>query len=178
MNQIHEEHAAAMNTIATLMEILGVSDSLSISGQVAQLKGQCEALAAENAGLKSKLMFWDAEDPESPYDTPEEVAQACSLNYGDEFVVQAAAKLPNRTYRVLEDWDCDCKVALVDGAEVETPATDRFLAEVKAQGADMAGEHLKKYAQGLHDDARLVLQDGGELCHGFAQQLREAKCSK
>ncbi|HEY2455193.1 MAG TPA: hypothetical protein VGI71_21750 [Scandinavium sp.] len=103
---------------------------------LAAMMEQMSKLAAENAGIKSNLMFWDAEDPESPYDTPEEVAQTRSLNYGDEFVVQVAAKLPNRTYRVLEDWDCDCKVALVDGAEVETPATDRFIADVKAQGVN------------------------------------------
>lgn len=56
---------------------------------------------------------------------------------------------------------------------METPATDAFLAEVRAQGVESAGEYLKQYAQGLHEEARLVLQDAGELCNGFAAQLRE-----
>lgn len=55
----------------------------------------------------------------------------------------------------------------------ETPATDAFLAEVRAQGVESAGEYLKQYAQGLHEEARLVLQDAGELCNGFAAQLRK-----
>lgn len=49
---VTEEHAAAMSTITALMEILGTSDTLSISGQVAALKDQVQALAAENAVLK------------------------------------------------------------------------------------------------------------------------------
>ncbi len=56
---------------------------------------------------------------------------------------------------------------------METPATSAFLAEVRAQGVESAGEYLKQYAQGLHEEARLVLQDAGELCNGFAAQLRK-----
>jgi hypothetical protein len=59
--------------------------------------------------------------------------------------------------------------------EAENPfkETDAFLAEVRAQGVESAGEYLKQYAQGLHEEARLVLQDAGELCNGFAAQLRK-----
>ncbi|EHF4923185.1 hypothetical protein BOB30_000501 [Enterobacter hormaechei] len=57
--------------------------------------------------------------------------------------------------------------------DVKTPATDAFLSEVRAQGVESAGEYLKQYAQGLHEEARLVLQDAGELCNGFAAQLRK-----
>lgn len=59
--------------------------------------------------------------------------------------------------------------------EAENPfkETDAFLAEVRAQGVDSAGEYLKDYAQGLHEEARLVLQDARELCQGFAAQLRK-----
>ncbi|MEQ6280956.1 hypothetical protein [Kluyvera huaxiensis] len=61
----------------------------------------------------------------------------------------------------------------VDSVYAKTPATDAFLADVRAKGAEQAGEYLKQYAQGLHEDARLVLQDAGELCNGFAAQLRQ-----
>lgn len=92
----------------------------------------CVQLAAENVALKSNLMFWDADNPELPYDSPEEIASECSLNYNEEFVVQVAAKLPNRTYRVCESWESDCKLELVEGADLKTPATDRIVAGIKA----------------------------------------------
>lgn len=98
-------------------------------------------LAAENAGLKSKLIFWDWDDPETSYDSPEELAEAFSLNYNEEFTVMVAARMPNRVYRVCESWGQECKLELVEGAEVETPATDAFLAEVRAQGVEMLREH-------------------------------------
>lgn len=56
---------------------------------------------------------------------------------------------------------------------IQTRATDAFLAEVRAQGVESVGEYLKQYAQGLHEGARFVLQDVGELCNGFAAQLRK-----
>ncbi|MCK6943196.1 hypothetical protein [Enterobacter roggenkampii] len=61
----------------------------------------------------------------------------------------------------------------VQEVEVKTTATDTFMAEVRAQGVESAGEYLEQYAQGLHEEARLVLQDAGELCNGFAAQLRK-----
>lgn len=65
----------------------------------------------------------------------------------------------------------------IDACEEELkticPNTDAFLAEVRAQGVESAGKYLKQYAQGLHEEARLVLQDAGELCNGFAAQLRK-----
>ncbi|EWG70477.1 hypothetical protein P346_01659 [Enterobacter sp. DC1] len=114
--------------------------AVGLRNKLARSESRCAALAAENAGLKANLMFCDAEDPEAPYDNPGEIAEACSLNYNEEFVVQVAAKMPNRTYRVCESWEHECKVELVDGSEVETPDTDAFLAEVRAQGVEMAAK--------------------------------------
>ncbi|MFU0965744.1 hypothetical protein [Kluyvera ascorbata] len=62
---------------------------------------------------------------------------------------------------------------VIPDALPEPPATDAYLAEVRALGAEQAGEYLKQYAQGVHEDARLVLQDAGELCNGFAAKLRQ-----
>ncbi|MGK3192516.1 hypothetical protein [Enterobacter soli] len=47
-----EDHVAAMNSITAIIAILGSSDTLGISEQVAELKAQRDGLAAENAGLK------------------------------------------------------------------------------------------------------------------------------
>ncbi|EHK0944119.1 hypothetical protein JX819_000936 [Citrobacter farmeri] len=98
-----------------------------------ELEAKCLALAAENAGLKSNLMFWDAEDPEAPYDCPEEIAENCQMDFNTEFDVQVAARMPNRTYRVCEITEFERSIELVGGGEVETPATAAFLAEVRAQ---------------------------------------------
>ncbi|WP_250854509.1 hypothetical protein [Escherichia coli] len=128
------------------------------------LEGKCADLAAENAGLKSNLMFWDADNPELPYDSPEEIASECGINYNEELVVKVAAKLTDRTYRVCESWDTDCKLELVEGAELQTPATDAFLAEVRAQGVEMAACALDdvnqfNYANMLDDLAQKLRQE-------------------
>lgn len=109
-------------------------------------QAQRDQLAAENAALKSNLMFWDAEDPEAPYDTPEEIAEACTLDYNDEFIVQVANRLPNRTYRVCESREHECKVELVAGGEFKTPATDAFLAEMRSRGLDEMAIAYRKFA--------------------------------
>lgn len=61
--------------------------------ELRKVRNDAAALAAENAGLKSNLMFWDVEDPEAPYDNPGEIAEACSLNYNEEFVVQVQQRV-------------------------------------------------------------------------------------
>ncbi|WP_269564536.1 hypothetical protein [Kosakonia radicincitans] len=112
------------------------------------LKEQNAALAAENAALESNLMFWDAEDPESPYDHPDEIASECEMDYGTEFTVQVAARMPNRVYRVVSALEYSTEVELVEGGEVKTPATDTFLASMRAEGVDMAIQHLHSKFEG------------------------------
>lgn len=127
----------------TLQEVNELIASLESAGElsiketkVMALAKAFKQLAAENVALKSNLMFWDADNPELPYDSPEEIASECSLNYNEEFVVQVAAKLPNRTYRVCESWESDCKLELVEGADLKTPAIDRIVAGIKADGVE------------------------------------------
>jgi len=107
-----------------------------------ELQAQVKQLAAENAALKSNLMFWDAEDPESPYDCPEDIANNFAMDFNTEFDVQVAAKMPNRTYRVSEVGEYDCKIELVSGGMPETPATDAFLASLRAEGINFAASRL------------------------------------
>ena len=118
------------------MNNLPIETYESVVQQRDALEKKLADVVAENCALKSNLMFWDAEYPESPYDTPREIAELCSLNYNEEFVVQVAAKLANRTYRVCESWESECEVELVEGAEIETPATDEFTRELMAKGVE------------------------------------------
>ncbi|HBT3505726.1 TPA: hypothetical protein ACQ7SR_000385 [Klebsiella pneumoniae] len=163
-----------ISTVNELIQSLESAGELSIREQkFLKLAKAFKQLAAENVALKSNLMFWDADNPELPYDSPEEIASECSLNYNEEFVVQVAAKLPNRTYRVCESWESDCKLELVEGADLKTPVTDRIVAGIKADGATAAGDYLKQEAQHMPVVERLMMQDAAEICYGTAARLRE-----
>ncbi|WP_411195168.1 hypothetical protein ACHQI3_17275 [Raoultella planticola] len=159
-------------SIETVNEIIA---SLESAGELSikerkylELAKAYQQLAAENVGLKSNLMFWDADNPELPYDSPEEIASECSLNYNEEFVVQVAAKLPNRTYRVCESWESDCKLELVEGADLKTPATDRIVAEAEARGVEKFAAHLR-----TNDNGASVCKMIALGADDFAKQLRE-----
>ncbi|WJU40444.1 hypothetical protein QU747_09175 [Klebsiella pneumoniae] len=55
----------------------------------------------------------------------------------------------------------------------ETPATDRIVAGIKADGATAAGDYLKQEAQHMPVVERLMMQDAAEICYGTAARLRE-----
>ena len=162
----------------TMMEVCGEDGPASV---VAVIK----ALAAENVALKSNLMFWDADNPELPYDSPEEIASECSLNYNEEFVAQVAAKLPNRTYRVYESWESDCKLELVEGADLKTPATDAYLAGIKADAITASLDACSDYLETdcVMDRLDISYEEAEKRTSGaiefhdamvnFANQLRE-----
>ncbi|HCM8068143.1 TPA: hypothetical protein N3552_000469 [Klebsiella variicola] len=162
----------------TMMDVCGEDGPASV---VAVIK----ALAAENVALKSNLMFWDADNPELPYDSPEEIASECSLNYNEEFVAQVAAKLPNRTYRVCESWESDCKLELVEGADLKTPATDAYLAGIKADAITASLDACSDYLETdcVMDRLDISYEDAEKRTSGaidfhdamvnFANQLRE-----
>lgn len=132
----------------------------------AALKQKLDAMAAENAVLKSNLMFWDAEDPEAPYDCPEDIANNCCIDVGVEFDVKVAAKMPDRTYRVSSADDYSCGLELVSGDTLETPSTDAYLNSVRAEGVEMFSKHcFDKKAIRFWDSA-------GEEARMFAVSLR------
>ena len=171
---VGHELAKALSTDTPIIDIAKILTRLAerldcTTAALREMTKQRDALAAENVGLKANLMFWDAEDPEAPYDNPGEIAEACSLNYNEEFVVQVAAKMPNRTYRVCESWEHECKVELVEGCGVETPETDAFLAEVRAQGVDMFAARLGS-----------PYVERGEECYqdGYTHAIERIKCHK
>lgn len=57
--------------------------------------------------------------------------------------------------------------------EIETPATDRIVAGIKADGAKAAGDYLKLEAQHMPVVERLMMQDAAEICYGTAARLRD-----
>ncbi|EIX9642891.1 hypothetical protein [Klebsiella pneumoniae] len=58
-------------------------------------------------------------------------------------------------------------------SEEQTPATDRIVAGIKADGAKAAGDYLKLEAQHMPVVERLMMQDAAEICYGTAARLRE-----
>lgn len=88
------------------------------------------ALAAENAGLKAAL---------HPSDIPSELTDA----FGDTAVIEHDSTGDNQGHSVSWSWvgnqeEVIKSVLLAVDKGIETPATDAFLAEVRAQGVEMA----------------------------------------
>ncbi|WP_239667368.1 ead/Ea22-like family protein [Franconibacter helveticus] len=78
--------------------------------------------------------------------------------------------------------DAICEEVGRDGVQVilaamkatgNMPATDAFLAEVRAQGAESAAAHIKQHIQHIPDDLRVTYHDAIELCSGAAAELRK-----
>ncbi|EPG7941954.1 eae-like domain protein [Escherichia coli] len=101
--------------------------------ELRKVRNEAAALAAENAGLKNAIT------------AVSKTSEECEIN-GDELKY------------VVEPSDFDALTDLLD----ETPATDAFLAEVRAQGVEMLREHPAiKLCSLIH------------VCDEFAAQLRK-----
>ncbi|EFB8549364.1 hypothetical protein CWJ69_003388 [Escherichia coli] len=151
------------------------------------LEAKCAALAAENAGLKAGHSYFSygSEHNFEWHKTAEEAiesAEAAIDDYrGDAcdgwseevdsicwgIIMQSSTKVGERPRN--EDDCCDpaidtiCDYALLPN--IETPATDAFLAEVRAQGVEMFAASLKVVGGHEHPYS--------SLAHEFAAQLRK-----
>ena len=137
------------------------------------------ALAAENAGLKSNLMYWDSEDAE-PARSPLDIAHEASFGEGVEFDVQVAARMPSMTYRVVRRTTYSTEIELVRGGIPETPATDAFLAEVRAHDLNAfirhhsaeLDAHIKNGGEQL-DEKSVRIRDIIVSARLFREQIRK-----
>lgn len=134
--------AQLISDLATQLEVQLVRGNAQ-AVQLANAESKCRELAADNAGMKSNLMYWNNEDAE-PARSPLDIAHESSFGEGVEFDVQVAARMPSMTYRVVRRTTYSTEIELVRGRVPETPATDAFLAEVLAQGVEMAIEHIEQ----------------------------------
>lgn len=96
----------------------------------AALEARCSALAAENAGLKAALR---------PSDIPSEWTDA----FGDTAVIEHDSTGDNQGHSVSWSWvgnqeEVIKSVLLAVDGSIKTPATDAFLAEVRASGVEAA----------------------------------------
>lgn len=131
------------------------------SKRIAELETNLATLAAENEALKSNLIYWGGEDS-GPVRSPLDYAHEAGLESGEEFEMQVAARMPNLTYRVVSSSRFKTEIELIGGLLPETPATDAFLAEVRAQGVEMIREHPS-----------IKLCSLTHICDELAAQLRK-----
>ncbi|EKS1206740.1 ead/Ea22-like family protein [Escherichia coli] len=117
---------------------------------VAALEAKCAALAAENAGIKSAIP--ESRDIEDDNDNMDDVSLAEDFGF-NHAIERMRRQIP------------------------ETPTTDAFLAEVRAQGVEMYADNLDNGAddaeRGGFDYAVKFLRSEASSVRLFADQLRK-----
>ncbi|WP_308537731.1 hypothetical protein [uncultured Kluyvera sp.] len=130
---------------------------MSMKPTYEQLEQQLAAVVVESAGLKSVL---------------EEIINADEPEYHDQGM---GCGVEDRGYQrdgysaCSYGWDSAMDriySEVIPEALPETPATDAFLAEVRAQGVEMAMEHMQSSGSLTFGDCYISL-------HKFAAQLRQ-----
>lgn len=121
------------------------------------------ALAAENAGLKAALR---------PLDIPSEWTDA----FGDTAVIEHDATGDNQGHSVSWSWvgnqeEVIKSVLLAVDGSIKTPATDDFLAEVRAQGAE---ECVRQLVTSDDED----FSDAPNVCAEVARQFRKGSATE
>lgn len=120
----------------------------------AEAEAKCAALAAENAGLKSGAM-----------------GEIKVINRGGQaYCVKDGVQVNPMYARGWNDYRAK-------SLQSDTPATDAFLAEVRAQGVEMYADNLDNGAddaeRGGFDDAVKFLRSEASGVRLFADQLRK-----
>lgn len=114
--------------------------------RIAELEGNCAVLAAENAGIKSAIP--ESRDIEYDNDNMDDVSLAEDFGF-NHAIERMRRQIP------------------------ETPTTDAFLAEVRAQGLEMFAQKCNsKSEQSLASDIRDNWKLLGEHATDFADELR------
>ncbi|EPT4859997.1 hypothetical protein NMV77_00515 [Escherichia coli] len=153
--------AAGHEMASELKAECGAVDMRSVAKLISDLATQLEvqlvranALAAENAALKA----------------------AHHQPFGPE-MMKALDAYEKHQDEVPETGMLDAFFILRDSIRVETPATDAFLAEVRAQGVEMYADNLDNAAddaeRGGFDDAVKFLRSEASGVRLFADQLRK-----
>lgn len=143
--QLDVQFARSNALAAKLSMINGLMDAAEQANKLAQeatekLVQERDALAAENAALKAVLR-------------PSDIQSEWTDAFGDTAVIEHDATGDNQGHSVSWSWvgnqeEVIKSVLLAVDGSIKTPATEAFLAEVRAQGVDAAIEHLHKKFEG------------------------------
>lgn len=148
-----------ISTVNELIASLESAGELSIREQkFLKLAKAFKQLAAENVALKA--VFSQEEIPSEAVDAFMETA------------------VMDHDWNETSEWswvenETEVIHAVLDALKPDTPATDRIVAWIKADGAKAAGDYLKLEAQHMPVVERLMMQDAAEICYGTAARLRE-----
>ena len=186
-----------IETVNELIASLESAGELSIKeSKYLELAKAYQQLAAENLGLKAGASYFSygSEHNFEWHKTAEEAVEAAEAAI-DEYrgdacdgwseevdsicwgiIMQSSTKVGERPRN--EDDCCDpaidtvCDYALLPN--IETPATDRIVAGIKADGVEMFVEKCREKAkQAVSSDIRDNWWLAGEHADDFAKQLRE-----
>ncbi|MCZ5804932.1 hypothetical protein O5346_11080 [Enterobacter hormaechei] len=137
--------------VAELKSSCGAVDVRDVAQLISDLATQLDvqlarsnALAAENAGLKNAIT------------AVSKTSEECEIN-GDELKY------------VVEPSEFDALTDLLD----ETPATDAFLAEVRAAAVDEVCLKISNAIVNCYQDEQVGLDAAATICGDFAAQLRK-----
>lgn len=177
--------AQLISDLATQLEVQFFR-STNQAVQLASAESKCRDLAAENAGLKAGASYFSygSEHNFEWHKTAAEAVEAAEAAIDDYrgdacdgwseevdsicwgIIMQSSTKVGERPRN--EDDRCDpaidtiCDYALLPN--IETPETDAFLAELRAQGVEMFASVLE--SRGRH-------QDYVEIANAYAAQIRK-----
>jgi len=145
-DEARTELSSAMLTISRITDVVGPSDTLSISQQVTELASRCSALAAESALVKERHLF----------------IRALSVSILEHSGGRA-------------DWrgameDAGDLIRTVNEVYAALPATDAAIANIQAQGVEKFAEFCRLKGEvrafNFFNDAALNAEE-------FASQLRK-----
>ncbi|GKK15697.1 TPA: hypothetical protein ACGUF2_002160 [Klebsiella pneumoniae] len=154
----------AVNELIAALESAG---ELSIKEQkFLKLAKAFKQLAAENVALKAAF---------HPSDIPSEWTDV----FGDTAVIEHDAAGDNQGHSISWSWvdnqeEVIKSVLLAVDKGIETPATDRIVAGIKADGVEMFVEKCREESmRAISSDIRNNWWLAGEHAEDFAKQLRE-----
>lgn len=144
-------------------------ECLSAGITIDNLEAKCTALAAENAGMKSVIEYCINPDNQPEY---HDQGMGCGVEdhgYQRDGYSGCYYGWESAMERVYSE--------VIPDAIPETPTTDAFLAEVRAQGVEMYADNLDNGADGAErggfDYAVKFLRSEASSVRLFADQLRK-----
>jgi hypothetical protein len=167
--QLKLSEAAERAWESSMMQACGEDGPKSVADKFAELEAKCAALATDNEKAMEAMRQADA---------------AVKLAH-EKFSALAAenAKLKKFCKDAAFDADYEAELGMERGGfsdalnEIKTPATDAFLAEVRAQGVEMYADNLDNGAddaeRGGFDYAVKFLHSEASSVRLFADQLRK-----
>ncbi|MGL3999980.1 hypothetical protein ACR3LR_09220 [Pantoea eucalypti] len=143
-----------------MMAAIGEDGILSVTKAIAELQAQRDALAAENAALKS--VFTTEEVPECVVDAFNETA-IMDHDWNDT------------GERSWVENDTDVIRAVLEAIKPETPATDAYLNSVRAEGVEIFAKHCDESSGFIEPEDETLYTLMEEQARNFVAQLRAGK---